>query len=78
MAPDGARLDHVDRVAVAVVVVADVLLVELRCAGGFVGSAEVLPVPIDNHVLPIGIDGKPQNQDDVVEDGGNLGVVVAG
>ena len=62
-----ARLDHVEHVGVAVVVVADVLLVELRQARQLVGRADVLHVPLGHHLLAVRVDGRPQHQDDVVE-----------
>ena len=62
-----ARLDHVQHVGVAVVVVADVLLIELRQSRQLVRRADVLHVPLGHHLLAVGIDRRPQHQDDVVE-----------
>ena len=73
-----AGLDLVDHVPVAVVVVADVLLVEEGRRGDFVGRAHVGPVPLGDHRLPVGVDRRPQHEDHVVQDGTGLGVVVAG
>ena len=73
-----ARLDHVQHVGVAIVVVADVLLVKhrqrphrLRCAG-------VLHVPLGDHLLAVRIDRRPQHQDHVVENRGDLRTVRSG
>ena len=71
------RLDLVDHVAVAVVVVADVLLVEEGRRGDFVRRAQVGAVPLGDHRLTVGVDRRPQHEDHVVEDGGDFGVVVA-
>ena len=65
---DDARLDHVQHVRVAVVVVADVLLIQLRQARQLVRRADVLHVPLGHHLLAVGIDRRPEHQDDVVED----------
>ena len=47
------RLDHVEHVGVAVVVVADVLLIELRQR--LVGVADVLHVPLGHHLVAVGL-----------------------
>ena len=75
---DRPRLDHVDHVAVAVVVVADVLLVELRQPGDLERRSEVLLIPIGDHVLAVGVDREPEHQDHVVEDRRDLRIVIAG
>ncbi len=75
-AGDDLRLDHVEHVAVAVVVVADVLLVEPRHWRDFERSSEVAAIPGDDHVLAVGVDGGPEHEDDVVQDGIDLGVAL--
>ena len=72
-----ARLDHVQHVGVAVVVVADVLLIQPRQARQLVRRADVLHVPLGDHLLAVGIDRRPQHQDDVVEHRLDLGLVGA-
>ena len=72
---DPARLDHVEHVAVAVVVVADILLVEVRHPAGLVRRADMLAVPVDDHVLPVGIERRPQHEDNVAKDRVDLGIV---
>ena len=62
-----ARLDHVEHVAVAVVVVADVLLVQPRHRRDLERRADVAAIPLGDHLLPIRVDGRPQQQDDVLE-----------
>ena len=64
---DHARLDHVEHVGVAVVVVADVLLVELRRVRQLVRRPDVFHVPVGDHLLAVGIDRRPQHDDDVFE-----------
>jgi hypothetical protein len=63
---DDPRLDHVEHVAVAIVVVADVLLVEFhrRWIAAGVGVA----APLHDDVLAVGIDRGPKDQDRIVED----------
>ena len=72
------RLDLVDHVAVAIVVVADVRVVEEGRRGDLEGRAHVGPVPLGDHRLSVGVDRWPQHEDHVVEDGPDLGVVVPG
>ena len=62
------RLGQVQREAVAVVVVAGVLLVEPRQAGRFVRRADVLHVPVGDHLRAVRIDRRHDDADDVVED----------
>ena len=62
-----ARLDHVQHVGVAVVVVADVLLIETRHRRRRVRRAEPRHVPVGHHLMAVGIDRRPQHQDHVVE-----------
>ena len=71
-----ARLNHVDHVAVTVVVVADVFLVQLGRTRRLVGSSQVVPVPVDNHVLAVRVDREPEDQDDVFENRSDLGISV--
>ena len=63
-----ARFDHVEHVAVAVVVVADILLVELRHRRDLERRADVAAIPLRHHLLAVRVDGRPQQQDDVLED----------
>ena len=72
-----ARLDHVQHVGVAVVVVADVLLIQPRQARELVRRADVLHVPLGDHLVAVGIDRRPQQDDDVVEHRFGIGVVRA-
>ena len=65
---DDPRLDHVQHVGVAVVVVADVLLIELRQSGQLIRRPDVRHVPFAHHLLAVGIDRRPQHQNHVVED----------
>ena len=65
---DHARLDHVEHVAVAVVVVPDVLLVELHERRDLVRRAQVRRVPVGDDVLAVGVDRRPEHHDHVVED----------
>ena len=69
---------HVHHVAVAIVVVAHVVLVEPRHGADFVLGAQILPVPVHHHVLPVGIERGPQHQDDVVENRVDLRIVLRG
>ncbi len=62
-----ARFDHVEHVGVAVVVVADVLLVQARHARQLVRRADVLHVPVRDHLLAVRVDCGPEHQHDVVE-----------
>jgi hypothetical protein len=76
-ARDHARLDHVQHVRVAVVVVADVLLIQLVQRRHLVRRADILAVPVHDDVLSIGIDRRPQEQHRVVEDRFRLRLVGA-
>jgi len=75
---DDSRLDLVDHVAVAVVVVPDVFLVQLRRPRHLERSAQVGVVPLRDHVLAIRVQREPQHRDDVVENGLDFRIVVAG
>jgi hypothetical protein len=68
-----ARLDHVEHVGVAVVVVADVLLIQARQPRQLVRRADVLHVPLGDHLLAVRIDRRPQHEDDVVENRFDVG-----
>ena len=61
------RLDHVEHVAVAVVVVADELLVEAGHRLARRRRAGALHVPLRSHLVAVWIDRRPQHQDDVAE-----------
>ncbi len=63
-----------EHVEVAVVVVADVVVVEPGHAAALEGGAEVLVVPVDHQYLAVGVDGGDDDHDDVVEPGEQLGV----
>ena len=77
-ASDRARLDLVDHVSVTVVVVTDVLLIKKRCACDFVLRADVRVVPVGDHGLAVGVYAGPENQNDIVENGCDLRVIVPG
>ncbi len=62
------RLDHVDHVAVAVVVVADVFLVEPRQPRPLVRRVGVLHQPLAHHLHPIRVHRRPQHHDVVGQD----------
>ncbi len=64
---DHARLHDVQHVRVAVVVVADVLLIQLVQRRHLVGRPHVLAVPVDDDVLSVGIDRRPEQEHVVVE-----------
>ena len=64
---DDTRLDHVEHVGIAIVVVPDILLIELRQAGELVRRADIRHVPLAHHLLAIGVDRRPEHEDDVVE-----------
>ncbi len=57
-----------EHVHVAVVVVADVRVVEVRHRAGFELGAEVLVEPIDDHDLSVRVGAGDEHQDHVVED----------
>ena len=56
-----------ERIPVAVVVVADVVVVEPRQGGSLVLGAEPLVVPVHHPLRPVGIQGRNVQQDDVVQ-----------
>ena len=63
------RLDHVEHVGVPVVVVANIFLIQLRHRrDGRVGRRRVLHLPLRHHLMTVGVDGRPEHQNDVVED----------
>ena len=68
------RVGHVGHERVAVVVVARVLLIEPRRVRAFVLGAELSCVPVGDHDLAVGIEGRNFDEDDVVENA--LGFVV--
>ena len=55
------RLNLIDHVGIAIVVMADVLLVEARVSGRFVRGAEIRLVPFDDDVLPVRIERRPEH-----------------
>ena len=57
-----------EEVHVAIVIVAGVVVIEVRQRAGFAGRAEGLVVPVGDHDLAIGIERRHQQEDDVVED----------
>ena len=63
-------LRQVEHEPVAVVVVAGVVVVEPRHAAALVLGSEVLAVPVHHHLLAVGVDGRSQQQDHVVQDAG--------
>ena len=67
-APEMLRLRKVQREAVAIVVVPGVFLVEPGQVRRFVFGADILHVPVGDHLRPIRIDGRHDDADHVVED----------
>ena len=65
---EDARLLLREHEPVAVVVVADVLLVEPRHGAAFPGRAERLLVPVDHEIEPVRIRARDEDDDAVVED----------
>jgi hypothetical protein len=65
---DDPRLRLRLHVGVAVVVVADVLLVEPRHRAVLVRRADVFPIPVDHEIQAVGVDRGQQHEDDVVAD----------
>ena len=64
-----------EEVHVAVVIVSRVVVVEIRQRAGFTRGAERLVVPIRHHDLAVGVEGRNQQENDVVEhlaDGGGI------
>ena len=53
----------------------DIFLVEARERRDFIRGADVRSVPLRNHRLPIRVEGRPEHEDYVVENSGNLRVV---
>src|SRR3954465_2049231 len=66
---ENAGFDHVQHVGVAIVVVSYVLLVEKWKLGLLVRRSDILHVPVGDHLLSVRVDGRPQHEDDVVENG---------
>ena len=56
-----------EQVHVPVVVVADVVVVEIRERARLVGCAEVLVVPVGHHDLPVGVERRHQQENYLVE-----------
>jgi len=75
---EGAGFGLGEDVPVAVVVVADVLLVEDGRGGAFVGGVEGFAVPVGDEVEAVGVDGGDEQEDGVGEDLLYLGVVGGG
>ena len=65
---DVLRFRQVQREAVAVVVVAGVLLVQPWRIRRLVRRADILHVPVGDHLRAVGIDRRQHDADDVVED----------
>ena len=59
---------EVEHEPVAVVVVAGVLLVELREGGFFVGRADVFAIPVGDQILAVGVGDGDVDEDDFVTD----------
>ena len=74
-AGDGLRLLLRQHEPVAVVVVPDVGVVEPRHPAALVAGAEVLPVPLRFHDLPVGVDGGQEEQHHLVQAPLRLGVL---
>ncbi len=53
---DNPRLDHVEHVAITIVVVADVALVQAWHGSDFVRRSQVGPIPLRYHGLTVGVD----------------------
>src|SRR5438876_946163 len=54
------------------------MLLEVGQWRDFVRRAQIAAVPGDDLVLPVGIEGGPEHEDHVVENGVNLGVALRG
>ena len=63
-----ARLREVHHEPVAIVIVAGVLLIEMRERREFVRRADILAVPVRDPIQAVGIDDRDLQQDDVVAD----------
>ncbi len=61
------RLEHVVHVAVAVVIVPDVLLIQIGQRADLIRRTQVLSIPRDDFVLTVRIQRRPQHHDDVVQ-----------
>jgi hypothetical protein len=72
---DHARLEHVEHVSVAIVVVPDVFLVQPRQRAHLVRRPHVLPIPVGDDVLPVRIDREVQLDDEVAPDRLILGLL---
>ena len=62
-----AGLDEVAHEEVAIVIVASIVVVQVRHRCFFEVSAEVLVVPVSNHDLAVGIRRRHQHHDHVVK-----------
>jgi hypothetical protein len=69
---------HIHHVAIAIVVVADILLLEPRHRSDLILGPQVLPVPRDDHVLTIGIQRWPQHQDHVAQNRVDVKIILCG
>jgi hypothetical protein len=72
------RLDLGEHEPVAIVVVADVVVVKPRQPAALVARAEELAVVVGDHDLPVGIERRNEQKDDVVEAALRLGVAGGG
>ena len=73
-----ARLDLIDHVAVTIVVVPYVLLIEERGRRDLVRRTDVGVIPIGDHRLAVRVDAEPEQEDDLVENRGDLGIRIGG
>ena len=76
--PNDPGLHHVQHVGVPVVVVPHILLIQLGHGRRLVGSSHIGEVPLRHLGLAVRIQGGPEHEDDVVEDGLDFRVVAAG
>src|SRR5262245_9983183 len=70
------RFEHVVHVAVAIVVMTDVFLIEIGQRADLVWRAEIFSIPRDDLVLTVGIQCRPQHQNDVVQNGIYFGITL--
>ncbi len=64
----GPGLGQVEHEEIPVVVVAGVVMIEPGHVPALIGRAHVLAVPVRDHLLAVGVDGRREEDNDVVED----------
>src|SRR4051794_33258154 len=75
---DYLLLEHVLHVAVAVIVVADVLLVKPGHGADFIGGSDAIHVPLGDHVLAVRVERGIEDENDVLENRVYLRIVLGG